>query len=101
MTNGLDKLNISLISNSNNKISLYSIKTPRDIFDGSASGIGNILSGSISGLFALIVSPIISYKKNGNMGLFNGFLQGLLLGSLLSTTGIFCAQQCAQHDSSK
>ena len=85
----LHKLNISVISGSQNTYSIFTTKTPKTLIDGSISAIYNVLSGLCYGSTIFVITPYSSYQNNGIYSMVNGFLKGTLVGSLFILTGIF------------
>lgn len=89
MYDSLDKLNITLISGSNKDYSLYSVTPPRDLIDGTKSAGYNCISGIVTGLTTLVITPISRYNDNeGVYGVLMGTAQGILFGSVLSFIGV-------------
>lgn len=91
MSSNLENLNLSLIST--NSLSVFSIKTPKSIFDGSYSAIMNVFTAIGLGGSFMVMSPYIQYKKSGVLGIINGTLKGSIVGSIVlvigSLVGIF------------
>jgi hypothetical protein len=74
---------------------VFSTNRPRNLLDGAMSGVGNILTGTLSGLAVMVAAPVQGAmegsKKQGAAGAVTGGLlglgKGLVAGSALAVGG--------------
>ncbi len=66
---------------------LFSLRKPRDIVSGLASGGKSVLKGVAAGTAALVVGPVVGAAQDGVVGFFKGLGVGLLAVVALPAAG--------------
>mmetsp|Transcript_31472 Transcript_31472/g.69763 ORF Transcript_31472/g.69763 Transcript_31472/m.69763 type:complete len:290 (-) Transcript_31472:169-1038(-) len=74
---------------------LYTTSKPRDVFDGTLTGFGNVVRGSLAGLVGGLACPFIGAQKGGLVGFVVGTIGGGFLGFGMAAAGAVTGLQQA------